>query len=359
MRAAEEAEEALQRECMALEETGMLLREEEEEAQREKEEQLQREKAEQAQREKEEQAQLEARKRAYEADMEGVEASHNAQMAAIKNEEDAAIASFEDVSRRRAEYDQSQEEQRQSLASKQKIKQDSKSSEIDNEAVQNRAKKENEQQDRIDDENRRHRREQGKTNNDATVREREIQRQKERDDADYADRQSKRQLAQSRDMSLISAKTGRERMKALDEYARGMELLHQKSKIAAETRESVDYAKKHGADDAAINRIQKEGEDAISELESEFAMLSSIRDKQLSQGGGLRSVVGENVGASEGLTDTWERIQQSAFGHISDPAADAVLMMDRNEAVRNATMMNFYKEWFPKIANNNSGLAAD
>jgi hypothetical protein len=309
--------------------------------------------------EKKELEELRVKKSKYMEQKAIMDSTHDQRRQEINDEEERERQNFRDTSRDRARFAADQDRTREEQRTNHQIEEDRIEQQTDAANARNRQAIKDRQQDEEDAQSRKLKDEQSDINSVAAEREREKQRQIDNQDAGYSDKQSARQLAQARDMALISAKTGRERMKALDDYARGMELLNRKSKIAAETRESVDYAKRHEADDVAINRIQKEGENAISELESEFAILSSIRDKQLSQGGGLRSVIGENTGASEGLTDTWERIQQSAFGHVSDPAADAVLMMDRNEAVRNATMMNFYKEWFPKIANNNSGLAAD
>jgi predicted double-glycine peptidase len=151
--------------------------------------------------------------------------------------------------------------------------------------------------------------------------------------------------------SLVNASSGTDRMRAMDDYRRDMAVSDQKAQIEAQTREQLDRAKRSGADEVALNRIEKRSEEMIAALEDQNEIQKAMRDKWMS---GL-----QNAGQKEDVASAWERIQEAAFSRITDPAAEAVNQMDRNEAMRNAQMMNFCKEWFPKIANTNHGLAPD
>jgi hypothetical protein len=180
---------------------------------------------------------------------------------------------------------------------------------------------------------------------------RRIERQKMEEDAMFAKRNEERGLRKNLALSLVNAKSGSDRMQAMDDYRRDMAVSDQKAQIEAQTREQVERAKNSGADEVALNRIEKRSEEMIAALEDRNEIQKAMRDQWMS---GL-----QNAGQKEDVASAWERIQEAAFSRMTDPAAEAVTLMDRNEAMRNAQMMNFYKEWFPKMANSNYGLAPD
>jgi hypothetical protein len=145
----------------------------------------------------------------------------------------------------------------------------------------------------------------------------------------------------------------------MDDHRRDSHLLAQKSQIEADTRVEIERAKERGADERELNQIQKNSEEMIAKLQEQNDISKTMRDKFMDGSGGLRGLIQKESGTTEDMMGAWERIQQSAFNHITDPAADAIIEMDRNEAMRYAQQMNFYKEWFPKMARANTGLAPD
>jgi hypothetical protein len=179
----------------------------------------------------------------------------------------------------------------------------------------------------------------------------QIARRKTEEDAMYAKQDEERGLRKNLAMSLVNAKSGSDRMQAMDDYRRDMAVSDQKAQIETQTREQVERAKYSGADEVEINRIEKDGEAMVAALEDQAEISKAKRD-QLKNGLA-------NAGQKEDMVSAFERIQSAAFGHVTDPAAEAVSLMDQNEAMRNAQMMNFYKEWFPKMAKTNNGLAPD
>ncbi|MCL2305952.1 MAG: hypothetical protein FWC43_11470 [Planctomycetaceae bacterium] len=55
------------------------------------------------------------------------------------------------------------------------------------------------------------------------------------------------------------------------------------------------------------------------------------------------------MGGKDSLKGTWERIQAAAFGHVTDPAADATITMDRNMQLQHANLMTFLTTSMPQL----------
>ena len=188
---------------------------------------------------------------------------------------------------------------------------------------------------------------------------RQIQRRVSEDNAIYSHRSEQRELDKTLRTGLMGSRSGTDRLRAMDDYRRDSHLLSQKADIEASTREEVERAKYRGADEQELNQIVKNSEEMIAHLQDQNDISKVMRDKFMDGSGGLRGLMQKESGQTEDMMSAWERIQQSAFNHITDPAADAVINMDRNEALRYAQQMNLYKEWFPKMARGNAGLAPD
>jgi hypothetical protein len=179
------------------------------------------------------------------------------------------------------------------------------------------------------------------------------------DNAAYDRRSAQQNLDKQLRTGLINARSGMDRIKAIDDHRRDSQVLAQTHQIEEATRAAIEKAKYEGADEQEINRIQRDSDEMIKLLEDQNEIAKNTRDRLGDGTGGLRGLIQQETGSTEDMMSAWERIQQSAFSHISDPAADAVINMDRNEAIRFAQQMNFYKEWMPKLANINIGLAPD
>lgn len=78
--------------------------------------------------------------------------------------------------------------------------------------------------------------------------------------------------------------------------------------------------------------------------------LADAQRENMGEVGSLRSLISDSVGQKSGLTESWERIQAAAFGHVEDPAADAVITMDRNMQLQHAALMQVLTLNLPQIA---------
>jgi len=263
------------------------------------------------------------------------------------------------TSKERAQFDLYQKNKTAELDSRQKNESADLSHDLDMKKARKDSDIENTFQDKTDELERAIRKRDAANKRRDNLQDRLNQYMLEEDNAMYERRSSQRELDNTLRMGLVNSSSGMDRMKAMDDYRRDSHVLAQKSQIESDTRVLMEQAKERGADERELNRIQKDSDEMISLLEDQNEISKTMRDKFMDGSGGLRGLIQKESGSTEDLMSTWERIQQSAFNHITDPAADAVIRMDRNEAMRFAQQMNFYKEWMPKIANRSTGLAPD
>lgn len=161
-------------------------------------------------------------------------------------------------------------------------------------------------------------------------------------------------------VNIAGAKTGTDWLRAIstrnrDTYFNAQEAaMKERQRRETEAYEQGGYTSEEGR--AALEqRHQTEAASMANSKKMVDAITNSLSV------GSLRSLVTEGTGNKSGLEETWERIQQSAFGHITDPAADAVVSMDRNMQLQHAALMSALNLNLPQIArgvNNQKAVVA-
>jgi hypothetical protein len=280
-------------------------------------------------------------------------ADNNMKSASDKYDKDTAAASSKHLNKKQelAKLDAEQQRKRDKLKGKQERDTSSLESRLEMQSSREKMGIEESAEDASKAEERRHALNKGEKANERAARDRAIKRGVEEDNAAYDKQSKQRELRTTLQKTLISSDSAQDKRKAIMDYRADMQLEEQKSQIEAETRSRLDKAKQSGADERELNQIQKDSDAQLGALEDNAEIMKSMRDKL---GSGMA-----NVGQTEDLTATWERIQQSAFGHMSDPVTDAITTMDRNEAMRSSMMFNMCREWFPRLVQKPAGLAPD
>ena len=151
-------------------------------------------------------------------------------------------------------------------------------------------------------------------------------------------------------ISMMQAKSGTDRLKAISKYraesdynaqSAAMDIRHRNEMEALERR--GNYTQEEKA------QLEARQQDEKSSLDESKKYADAVRDA-MGDVGGIRSLVSEGTGQTSDLVGTWERIQAAAFGHIEDPAADAVINMDRAQALQHASLMALLTQQLPVIA---------
>lgn len=162
-------------------------------------------------------------------------------------------------------------------------------------------------------------------------------RQKMGTDADFA-------------ISMASAKSGVDWQKAITK--RNREEQYNTDTLAMDARhrmEKESYEKSGNVSEEGRTQLEQRQQTEKAALDNQKKVSEAIADS-MGEVGSLRSLVSEGTGNKSGLEETWERIQQSAFGHVADPAADAVITMDRNMQLQHANLMSLLTLQLPQIA---------
>ena len=162
-------------------------------------------------------------------------------------------------------------------------------------------------------------------------------RQKMDTDADFA-------------ISMATAKSGVDWQKAI--IKRNREEQYNTDTLAMDARHRMEkeaYEKSGNVSEEGRAQLEQRQQTEKAALDNQKKVSEAIADS-MGEVGSLRSLVSEGTGNKSGLEETWERIQQSAFGHVADPAADAVITMDRNMQLQHANLMSLLTLQLPQIA---------
>ena len=167
-------------------------------------------------------------------------------------------------------------------------------------------------------------------------------------EADY--RQTQRGASTDFAISLMQSKSGMDRLKALSKYNSDSQYNAQTAAMDERHRAEMESLMRRGNfTEEEKAQLEARQQDEKSSLEESKKYADAIRDA-MGDVGGIRSLVTEGTGNTSGLTETWERIQQAAFGHVEDAAADAVINMDRSQALQHAALMSLLTMQLPAIS---------
>ena len=167
-------------------------------------------------------------------------------------------------------------------------------------------------------------------------------------EADY--RQTQRGNETNLAVDLMHAKTGTDRLKALAKYNAESDYNAQSTAMDERHKAEMEALMRRGNfTEEEKAQLEARQQDEKSSLDESKKYADAVRDA-MGDVGGIRSLVTEGTGQTSGLTDTWERIQAAAFGHVEDPAADAVINLDRAQALQHAALMSLLSQQLPSIA---------
>ncbi|NLW46885.1 MAG: hypothetical protein GXY86_06080, partial [Firmicutes bacterium] len=151
-------------------------------------------------------------------------------------------------------------------------------------------------------------------------------------------------------VDMMQARTGTDRLKALAKYNAESQFNMQSTVLDVRHRREMEELQRRGnftETEKAMLEARQQHERTALEESKRFS--DTVREA-VGDVGGIRSLVSEGTGATSDLVGTWERIAAAAFGHIEDPAADAVIQMDRAQALQHASLMSLLSIQLPAIA---------
>ena len=149
-------------------------------------------------------------------------------------------------------------------------------------------------------------------------------------------------------ISMGTAKTGfditqayatRSRENQYNMLKQELELRHQREKIQME---------KGGATDEERAQLEVRQNSELVSLDNSKKIADTVANN-MPEVGTLRSLISDNTGSKEDLKSSWERIQAAAFGHIEDPAADAIINLQRDQQLQHAALMSVLTMNLPQI----------
>jgi len=141
--------------------------------------------------------------------------------------------------------------------------------------------------------------------------------------------------------SIFGVKSGEERMKAVAKYQTETQYNTQKAALEQKHAAQTEQQEKQGATEEQKAKLKQLQTREMGELDQAKSFKDAIVDA-MGQVGTLRDMTKEQgVGTKSSLADAHERIRASAFGHIKDPAADAVTKMAREQQFQHARLMDF------------------
>jgi hypothetical protein len=150
--------------------------------------------------------------------------------------------------------------------------------------------------------------------------------------------------------AMMTASTGMDKYRAIATYQNEERFNFASNYLQRRHEQELERARNSGIGDnteqmSRIKQRQQEETDRLSQQKDiNDTVVQAMKDV-----GTTRSLVTEGTGNKSSLTDTWERIQASAFAHVKDPAADAVIKADRAAQANHAALMSFLIQTAPQL----------
>ena len=149
--------------------------------------------------------------------------------------------------------------------------------------------------------------------------------------------------------SVFGAKSGQDRMKAFAQYQMDSQYNAQKAQMEQKHAAELERLEIQGATEEQRARLKQQQEREKNGLEQEKSFKDAIVNS-LGATGTLRDIAKEQgVGQKSGLAEAHERMKASAFGHVKDPAADAINRMAKEQALQHAQYMQFWAQHVPQM----------
>ena len=149
--------------------------------------------------------------------------------------------------------------------------------------------------------------------------------------------------------SIFGVKSGQERMQAVMQHQTDTQYNAQKEQLEQKHRAEKERLEMQGATEEQRARLEQQQKRELGELDQGKAFRDAIM-QSLGSTGTLRDMVKEQgVGTKSSLTDAHERIRASAFGHVKDPAADAINKMALAQQGQHNNFMQSWATIMPQI----------
>jgi len=149
-------------------------------------------------------------------------------------------------------------------------------------------------------------------------------------------------------VDMAGAQTGADWMKAIQKRNRELQYERQSRDLTVQEKRETERAKERGVTESEMAQIQEKYANQRAEMDNSKQIAEAISDR-MAASGTYRGLISEDVGGKDSMEGTWERIQAAAFGHVTDPAADATITMDRNMQLQHANLMTFLTTSMPQL----------
>ena len=125
----------------------------------------------------------------------------------------------------------------------------------------------------------------------------------------------------------------------------------QKAQIEQKHASEKEEQEKQGATEEQKAQLKQKQTRELGELDQAKSFKDAIVESMGAVGTRRDMLKEEGVGKKSSLADAHERIRASAFGHIKDPAADAVTRMARDQKEQQARLMDCLTQYMPAMLN--------
>ena len=137
-------------------------------------------------------------------------------------------------------------------------------------------------------------------------------------------------------------------------YRREQEYNENLRRLEQQHRTEQERDKARGATESEKASTQARQDEERARLDQGKQMSEAIANS-MKDTGTLRGLVSEGTGTKQTLTDVYERIASSAFGHSIDPTADAITLMDRRGQLQFAWFQQWAMSTVPGLFDSSQG----
>ena len=145
-----------------------------------------------------------------------------------------------------------------------------------------------------------------------------------------------------------------DRMRAVGDYRSGEQYNLENTAMQKRHRAEMERLLNQGGTESQRMALEDRQNEEKSRLDNAKSISDAIRGS-LGDVGSVRGLVGGNVGSTSSLQEAWKRQEQSSFGHIKDPVADAVTNMDRKSQLFHANLMGYLVNKLPGLLSGAQG----
>jgi len=148
--------------------------------------------------------------------------------------------------------------------------------------------------------------------------------------------------------SMLSAKSGMDRMKAVASYRAEEDFNRQTNAMQKQHKLEMEALLDRGGKESERMALEDRQNEEQTALNNAKSIGDAIRDS-VGDVGGIRGLVGEQVGGTSSIVDAWKQREKSSFSHIKDPVSDAIELMSRDASKFHASLLGFMFQQLPGL----------